>query len=187
MHCSLGTQEKERQPSGCKKLLFCIEWELSHVSELWCFRSGCATTGLKIWRRRHLTTTYAINQVVRCSLRCLLDRLFHETMAPMHAPLSHFPELNTSVINAYLFKYGLTAVSPEVFPGVQSMCRRGLELTRHEVILASLSCSDPWQFLTKYVVIMFPMHYVLSYHWWQYSGLAASFGDILTSQAKKYR
>ena len=83
----------------------------------------------------------------------------------MHAAVLHFSELNTSVINAYLFKYGLTAVSPEIFQSVQCMCRRGLELTKHEVILAYLSCSDPGQFLTKYVVIIFPMHYVLSYHW----------------------
>jgi len=57
--------------------------------------------------------------------------------------LFHFSDLNTSVMNAYLFKYGFAVAFPEIFPSAQYVCVGALELTQHEVILACLSCSDP--------------------------------------------
>lgn len=102
-----------------------------HGSELLCFRLGYATTSFKILEKPYiLILTYEINQVVRCSLRFLLGWLYHETVAQIHALLLHFSELNTLVINAYLFKYGLTVVS--FFPSAQCIYGVGwgeLELT----------------------------------------------------------
>lgn len=58
--------------------------------------------------------------------------------------LSHFSEFSTFIINAYIFKCELTVISSEICPSTQCRNTGALELSLHEVILAFLSCSDPY-------------------------------------------
>lgn len=95
-----------------------------------------------------------------------------------------FQSSNTSVVSTYLFKYGLTAVSPEIFPEVFSACAGGPgthTVWSHfglSLLFWPLTILNWCGHNVSHALCPFPItgDSILS--------LAASFGDILTPKPR---
>lgn len=128
--CTTVLVHKERNVNQMAASICCFVWICQHnrvestgqVLELLCFRPDSATPSLRILEK-------PFNLILTYEIRSLLCWSYHETTARIYALLSYFSELNPLIINAHLFKYGLTAVSPEIFSSVQCICSGALELT----------------------------------------------------------
>lgn len=108
--------------------------------------------------------------------------LYHDSGAEMYHIMGMFSGLNTLVINTFQ-SASLLWFPAQICPDTQWNGDAGTwGLIQHEGILV-LTLG---QFI-KHVLTMCHTHYILPYHWWHYTGLAALCGDTLAPWAKMYR